>query len=199
MTAQRPAPLGGEGDDENGADGAAVERLSQEDVFQTLSNERRRYVIHYLLQHGRTEIRELSLQVAAWENDKPREQVTSDERRSVYNALQQSHLPKMAGSGVIEYDAARGVVEPTADLDDLEVYLEIVPGHEIPWSQYYLLLGLFCSSLTAAVWLEAPPFGWVPPMGLAAVCVALFTASAVVHSYHASQMRLGNDGPPPGV
>jgi hypothetical protein len=104
-------------------DGAA-RAVSIEEAFEVLSNRRRRYVVHWLLEAGTgTEIRELSRQVAAWENDKPLDRVTAQERRRVYNALQQFHLPKLDEAGVVRYDADRGTIEPTEDLASLRSYL----------------------------------------------------------------------------
>ncbi|WP_458185070.1 DUF7344 domain-containing protein [Haladaptatus sp. NG-WS-4] len=174
--------------------------LSKEDVFTALGNERRRYAVHYLLRdEGDVEIGDLAVQIAAWENGKGVEDITPQERRRVYNALQQVHLPKMDEVGIIQFDADRGVVSVSDDLTDLRVYLEIVPGHEIPWSQYYLLLGVFSASVTLAAWLSVPPFGRLNPLLLAGVVSGLFVASAVVHAYHGRNMRLGDAERPPSV
>ncbi|WP_435062921.1 DUF7344 domain-containing protein [Halobaculum sp. EA56] len=98
--------------------------MSDGEAFETLANERRRLVVRRLM--GRDSgvgLRELSRQVAAWENDKPVERVGSQERRRVYNALQQFHLSKLDDLGVVRYDAGRGVVEPTPALSELRPYL----------------------------------------------------------------------------
>jgi hypothetical protein len=106
-------------------DGAA-RAVTIEEAFEVLSNRRRRYVVHWLLEaETGTEIRELSRQVAAWENDKPLDRVTSQERRRVYNALQQFHLPKLDEAGVVRYDADRGTIEPTESLSTLRTYLNV--------------------------------------------------------------------------
>lgn len=171
---------------------------SQEVVFEMLSNRRRRFVVHYLLDADEeAELRELSRAVAAWENDKRRGNVSSQERRRVYNALQQSHLPKMDDAGLVEFDASRGTISASEDLEDLQVYLEIVPGNEISWSQYYLLLGVFSGSVTLASWIGVYPFDWIPGVLLAGGIVLLFVCSALAHVYHGRKMRLGADERPP--
>ena len=174
--------------------------LTRETVFEMLSNSRRRHVVHYLLaREAESELRDLSRELAAWENDKPADAVTAQERRRVYNALQQSHLPKLDDAGLVRYDASRGTVAATEDLTDLQVYLEIVPGDELPWSRYYALLGLFCASVTLAAWVGVGPFAGVPGLALAAGTAALFACSAGVHAYRVRTMRLGSGGRPPSV
>jgi len=178
----------------------SADDLTQEEVFETLRNRRRRYVVHYLLhEEDESELRDIARVVAAWENDKRPAEVTSEERRRVYNALQQTHLHKMDDAGVVRFDAARGTVSASDRLDDLQVYLEIVPGNEISWSQYYLLLGLFCGSLALATWAGVPPFGRISGVALAGVTALLFTFSGVAHEYYSREMRLGGDERPPEI
>ncbi|MFB6125431.1 MAG: hypothetical protein ABEJ59_05680 [Halanaeroarchaeum sp.] len=113
--------------------------LSRDVVFDVLSSTRRRYVLHYLRRNdGTTNLRELSTIIAAWEYDTTPENVTSKQRTRVYTALRQSHLPKMDREGIIEFDPSSGDVIVTPEADDLEIYLDIVPHDEIPWSTYYL-------------------------------------------------------------
>ncbi|UPV99434.1 hypothetical protein M0R88_12985 [Halorussus gelatinilyticus] len=178
-------------------DGAA---FSQEVVFEMLSNSRRRYVVHYLLDNDRdAELRDLARAVAAWENDKRPDEVTSQERRRVYNALQQAHLPKMDDAGLVAFDASRGTVVAADGLADLRVYLEIVPGDEISWSQYYFLLGAFFGSMTLASLVGVDPFGAVPGVALAGAFALVLVASAAAHVYHDRKMRLGADERPPSA
>jgi len=179
-------------------DAEPPETLTKGTVFQTLSNTRRRYVVHDLLQHEEPrELGALAKQVAAWENEKTIQQVTSAERRRVYNALQQVHLPRMDEDGLVRYDAARGTVEPTAELVDLRVYLEIIPGNDIPWSQYYVILGLFCGSLVLAATVQLYPFDQLSGLTWADLTVILFTVSGLAHAYYSHRMRLGAGGSPP--
>lgn len=184
---------------DDSSDGATGE-FSREVVFEMLSNQRRRYVIHYLLDADEeAELRELARAVAAWENDKRPDAVTSQERRRAYNALQQAHLPKMDDAGLIRFDSSRGTVSASEGLDDLQVYLEIVPGNEISWSQYYLLLGIFSGSVSLASWVGVPPFGRIPGVLLAGGIALLFVLSGLAHLYHGRKMRLGADGRPPSA
>lgn len=115
-------------------DGAAAvetddERLSiaKDDLYHLLQNSRRRAVLRYLAaypDHEAFEMRTVAEAIAAWENDIPVEQLSSDQRQRVYIALYQSHLPKLDEYGVIEYNQPRGVIEPTALTALVEPYLE---------------------------------------------------------------------------
>lgn len=164
--------------------------ISRENIFETLSNERRRMVVDSLREDGAVELRELSRQVAGWENDVEPKAVTSAQRRRVYNALQQSHLPKMDANGIVEYDRDRGTVEPADALSDVTVYLEVVPEEEISWGTYYTLLGTALLSLNAAVALGLYPFSLFG-LGVTAVCsAACVVISGLVHVYRQRRMAL---------
>jgi predicted transcriptional regulator len=185
-----------QGDDSGAADDPDPTR---QEMFETLSNERRRMVVHALQRDGATTLRALSRQVAAWEYDTDPEAVSSKQRRRLYNALQQSHLPKMDENGIVEYDEDRGTVEPTAALDDLELFLEVVPEKEISWSTYYTLVGVVCLSLTGAVALDVYPFSLFGMTGTALFCALLVLGSGLVHQYRTRQMALGRGELPEDV
>ncbi|WP_254864743.1 DUF7344 domain-containing protein [Halovivax gelatinilyticus] len=172
--------------------------LSQDTAFKLLSCPRRRYVIHLLKQgDGPIELRDLVTHVAAWENDVSVDETTYEQRMRVYTALRQSHLPKLDDGGVVEFNADRGVVEPTDATSQLDVYLDVVPHDDIPWSTYYAGLGALCLWFTAGVWFGLLPFSLVSPtLGMLVVTV-LFSASALAHVRYERRRRLGADGRPP--
>lgn len=100
------------------------EALTKADVFELLSAERRQQVLLYLDGHGGTAtIGELADELAALECDCPTSRVTSQQRKRVYVALYQSHLPKLAAGGAIEYDVDRGTIEFAAGAQRLLEYL----------------------------------------------------------------------------
>ena len=172
--------------------------ISQDTAFELLSCRRRRYVIHALKQHsGTVALRDLVAQVAAWENGCRLVEVTYDERMRVYTALRQSHLPKLDDGGIVEFDADRGTVVLTDAASELEVYLDVVPHDDIPWSKYYAGLGVLSAGFVACLWVGIEPFSFIPPLVGAAVVTALFTISALSHVRHDRRMRLGSDGTPP--
>lgn len=175
------------------------ERLSEEEVFEVLSHRRRRYALHVLVKSGKTELGELAEHVAAWENGKDVERLSSSERKHVYSALQQSHLPKMDEIGVVEFDKDRGIVDPAESVEKLDIYLDVVRGDEIPWSKYYVGLSAVGAALVAALWLGAYPLTLLSNVAWAAFLTATFGVSALVHHYHAKKMKLGTGESPPDV
>lgn len=173
--------------------------LSRTEIFDVLSNQRRRYILHYLKQREKADfvdLRDIVDQVAAWECETTVDQLDSAERKRVYTAIRQSHLPKLHDVGVVEYNNKRGTVELTDTAREVEVYLEYVPEHDISWSQYYLGLSGISSLIIGAMALEIWLFGNIPPLGLATLIVGLFVLSSGVHVYYTRQSRLGADGPP---
>nr|WP_231727760.1 hypothetical protein [Haloferax profundi] len=172
--------------------------VTQDLAFEVLSCRRRRDALHYLLQQERTvELRELATNLAAWENDVPVEAVTYKQRMRVYTALRQSHLPKMDDNGIVEFDVDRGTATLTDDASELQVYLDIVPHNEIRWSKYYVGLGVLCAAFIVGAVVGVPPFAQIPGMGWASLVTTLFLVSAVAHSYHDMNNRLGSDGKHP--
>jgi DNA-binding transcriptional ArsR family regulator len=171
------------------------ETLSRDDVFEVLSNARRRCALHYLKQHDgrRVELRELVDHIAAWENDTTTEKIGGDERKRVYTALRQNHLPKLDEAGIVDYAQRRGEVELTENAREVQMYLEYVPEDDIPWSQYYLGLSAVCAALVAATWGNIFPFGGLSGTALATIVVALFALSGLVHAYQSRKNRLGSD------
>lgn len=77
------------------------------DVHRLLGNRRRLLVIRYLSLWGSTaqvDVRHLARVVRALETGVGPASVSTDEYESGYNSLIQNHLPKLAATGLIEYD-----------------------------------------------------------------------------------------------
>ena len=167
--------------------------LPQGEIFDVLSNARRRCIVHYLKQHEgrRVELREIVDYVAAWEEDTTIDRLDSAKRKSVYAAIRQTHLPMMEDAGLIEYEHLRGDVELTDSVREVQLYLERVPQNDIPWSEYYLGLSMVALALTTVVWFGLPPFDGVSAHVLAFLLAVLFTVSAAVHTYQSRRHRLG--------
>ncbi len=165
-----------------------------------LADKRRRYAIHYLKQRREpVSVRELAEQVAAWENQKSVDALRSQERKRVYIALYQSHLPSMDAAGLVDYDGDAGTVELAAAIEARDVYLEIVPKADVPWSLYYVGLAAANLLLLGLAWLDVRPFTAVPDLGWGLVVLVTFAASAFAQTVSARRMRLGDEGPPPDL
>ncbi|MFP8956487.1 DUF308 domain-containing protein [Natrialbaceae archaeon A-CW3] len=174
--------------------------LSEDELFELLSNNRRRHVLHALMREGEPlDIGQLSQEIAAWEDGNEFEEVSSKDRKRVYTALQQSHLPKMDKTGVLEYDSNRGTVEPTPALEDVEIYMDVVRGRELPWSDYYLGVTALTAVVLGGAALELVPFTLLPTYAWSVFVVVVLAVSALAHRYYSRRNRLGIGGQPPEV
>jgi hypothetical protein len=180
--------------------GDAGAQLSTDTVFETLGSHRRRYALHYLRQQDRpVPIRDLSEQLAAWELGKDRAAVTPKERKRLYTALHQTHLPKMDMLEVVEYDRNRGVVSLTDHIDEFDIYLDVVEKDDLPWSQFYLALGSVLTALVTVAALGIAPFSLLGGFGYALTIGVVFTLAAAYHTVRDKQMLVGSTELPPDV
>lgn len=98
------------------------EELDQ--VFHILRNRRRRDVLRYLSDAPKqVTLGELAEHIAARECEKPVGQLRSQERKRVYVALYQCHLPRMAGSDAVRFERDRGTIESGPDFAQFVRYL----------------------------------------------------------------------------
>ena len=166
----------------------AEHHLSQGEIFELLSNERRRGAIHYLKREDReVRVDELVDAVVGWEH------ADDTSRASVYAAMIQTHLPRMAEAGIVEFDRETSAVRPTDELDAVQLYLEYSPAHDIPWAEYYLGLAAVSAALVTVTWLAIPPFDRLGGLTVAAIVAAVLLASALVHVVQSRRLRLGTE------
>lgn len=167
---------------------ADVASLSEDDVFEALSNERRRYAIRYLneVDAGPVRVRDLSQRIAAWENGVPAGEVTYKERKRVYTSLYQLHLEKMDRLGIVSYDRDRGAVAATPVTGALQRYLETESdddGGEAEPNWWPFWLSVCCAIVVAVAWLGALPFasgaGYAVAFAVASVFVIVTSAQVV--------------------
>ncbi|RNJ27112.1 DUF7344 domain-containing protein [Halosegnis longus] len=170
--------------------------IPEGDLFDALSNRRRRYALQALMGTDGVELGMLAEQVAAWELEKEISAVDSTERKRVYTSLQQSHLPRLDDAGLVRFDKRAGIVEPTPGLEECEVYLDVVRGNDIPWSEYYLGLAGLGVALTAAVAVDAYPFVLLPDVAWLAALAVTIAVSALYHTHYAARTRLGRGETP---
>jgi len=178
------------------SDGSADE-LTYDECFDLLSNYRRRCTLHYLEQHEETTIGDLSEQVAAWEYERSPEEVSYDERKRVYTSLQQVHLPRMDDIGVVEFDSDQGTVEAGPAAEELDIYLDVVTGGDVPWSVLYVAMAVVSAALVGVAAAGVPVLGSIPPTGWAVFVVTTFLVVSAAHTYLArTEMHLGAGEPP---
>jgi len=165
--------------------------LSKSDIFQLLQNERRRYVIQYLRRNGGpVDLGELATQVAAWEYNCDCPDISKKQRKRVYTTLQQTHLPKLDDLGIVSYDPDAGTIDRTPQTDELTVYLEIVPGREFPWREYYLSLGAVSLAILATLWGNIYPFTAIPALVWATMLALVLTLSAAYQTFLGRELTL---------
>ena len=94
-------------------------------VFGILKNSRRRKVIKYLRQREeRISMSDLAEHIAAVENGTTPRMLTSKQRKRVYVALYQCHLPKMDDAGVVDFNNDRGTIELGEEAVEFEAHLK---------------------------------------------------------------------------
>lgn len=151
------------------------ESISREEVFEVLSNERRRLVLRYLRERGeeRVDFRDVVDRVAARENGVPAERLDSGDRKCVYSALRQTHLPKLDRLGVVEFDHSRGELTLEDGVEEVFRYMAYSPRRMRRWNRLYLWLA--GAGAACALSIEA---GIVPLGGASAGTVAIGIAAA---------------------
>jgi hypothetical protein len=173
------------------------EKLSRDLVFDVLKNRRRRYALHYLRRaEGTVQLSELAEQVAAWENGIAVDAISAAERKRVYTALYQSHLPKLDDAGIVEYNQNRGIVELSSAADQLDMYLDLEVQPDVSWCNWYLGVTVASLGLLTGAWLGLPPFSGVANVLLATVIVAAYGAVALAHTYYARHADAAGEMPP---
>lgn len=101
--------------------------LAHDEVFALLSSPRRRRVVRYLLLNdGEVSSGTLVDAIAALEAAPGSDSPETGDRKSVYVSLRQTHLPRLAEAGVVEYDPEEDTVRPTARLSLLAPPLRAV-------------------------------------------------------------------------
>jgi DNA-binding transcriptional ArsR family regulator len=108
-------------------DRADVE-LTPDVTFELLSNPRRRYALAYLSRRGQLiTASELSEQIAAWEQDKPVNEIDDETAERIQMTLHHNHIPKLRAVGLVER-TERGdgyVLQPTDKVNQVEAELSV--------------------------------------------------------------------------
>ncbi|WP_092919987.1 DUF7344 domain-containing protein [Halorubrum sodomense] len=172
--------------------------LSEDEIFEVLSNRRRRFVIHALKRADEpVDVSELSTHVTAWERGIDPVDVQYEDRRNVYSTLQRTHLPKLEEKNVVTVHEEENLVEPTPELEELDIYVEVLRSKEIPWSLYYVGLAGLTASLLLAVAAGTPGFAGFEAIDVGVFTATVFGISSVAHHVVGRRTRLGNTAKPP--
>lgn len=98
------------------------------EVHNLLGNRRRLLVIGYLslFNSGTTvEVRHVARVIRGVETETSPDQVRTKDYESAYNGLIQTHLPKLADKGLIEYNEQRKVVTVTRRLEQYALIVDV--------------------------------------------------------------------------
>lgn len=156
------------------------ESLTPDDVFELLSNQRRRMVLYYLRQSsGSVEVKELAGQIATMENEIPKSELTSQQRKRVYVSLYQTHLPRMADMNTIEYDKDSGIVSLTDQTDEVDRYLTTPEQSTYPWKFHYLVLTVGGGTALLLSLLSTSIFDAISTLWVSAGLLVLFAVSTI--------------------
>jgi hypothetical protein len=163
--------------------------IAESDIYHLLSNSRRRETLTVLWRHSDAmTLRELSELIAASEADlspAPRPL-----RESVYNALHQTHLPKLDAFGLVDYDPDRKLVRPCRESRQLFRYMDTVTSLGVTWGEYYRALGIVGLFAVVAALAEVPGFAAVDPLVYATGALALFAVSTCYQLFRGRSSRL---------
>jgi hypothetical protein len=150
--------------------------LGETDVFEILQNDRRRAVLQVLsTSAGQTDLRTLSRRIA--EQETGESPPPKNIRKSVYNSLHQTHLPKLEREGIVDYDTVQKVVELQDDAPYLDRYLQITTPYGGSWSTYYRTIATLGFLLILLSMLEVPVVGLVDPILWTALGLGLVAVS----------------------
>lgn len=112
--------------------------LQAEEVFELLSNPRRRFIIAYLRETADpVDIKHLAREIASLENGVPIDDLTDSQEKRVHVSLYQTHVPKLSEAGVLEYEQERGLVTRSDGIRDVERYVPGAKGSALPWEALY--------------------------------------------------------------
>ncbi len=159
-----------------------TDELTPDQAFATLSNARRRMVLSYLRTHeSPATVDDLSEQIAAAEHDVAPESLTRQQRKRAYVSLYQTHLPKLAQMGFIDYDEEAGLIEPTDRAVAIDAYLTPVTDESYPWTTHYRTLAIGGGTLYWLASLDTALFAAVPDPFVALMLTAILGLSALAH------------------
>ncbi len=154
--------------------------LSRDVVFDLLSSPRRRYVIYYLRKNGGpVELTTLAEHVAAWENDTTVDRLDSQDRKRVYVSLYQTHVPRLAETGVVDYDRDSGEITLAAGAERIDPF---IGGGEVSgdWYRYYLAAAAVSTAAFVGHLAGLPLLGAVGAPLLTVLVIAAFTVLTVL-------------------
>lgn len=119
------------------------DELTQDVVFDLLSNRRRRYILSRQYERAEpTSLMTFAAEIAAQENNIPVDDVSDEQQKRVYVSIYQTHVPKLADAGAISYDPDSKLIELAENAPELLEYLHPPEDDEPPWQLIYVGVAL---------------------------------------------------------
>lgn len=151
--------------------------LDETTIYEVLSSDRRLETIRYLQrEENPVDVDELSSAIARIETGE--DDPGSDAEKTVYVSLHQTHLPKLDDLDIVEYDTDERKIALADSFKDVAIYMEVVPGTEISWSEIYLAVGVIGIATVAAHELGAPLVASVPLQYWAVIYLGVVSVAA---------------------
>lgn len=158
------------------------EGLTQDVVFDILSNSRRRFILSRLQEReDPIELMTLANQIAAWENDTTVDELTDKQSKRVYVSVYQTHVPKLESVGLITYDSDTGLIELSEQAREIDRYMPDDDPTEVPWERYYIALAGVSAAFFLLVVANVSVFGALSVPVAGVVIVAAFAMLSIVH------------------
>lgn len=164
--------------------------VSQDTVFDILSNARRRYVLYYLRKAEEpVELGDLARELAAWENETDPAALTDQQQKRVYVSLYQTHIQKLADAGMVDYDKDTGMVSLAEGAQELKGYLgpETETAAPMQWQRWYVAIAVAGGALYGLVALGVPLFNLLPEMVVGLGILVAFSALTAAHYLHSTR------------
>jgi len=149
-------------------------RIAETDVFDLLSNDRRRHSLAYLTEHDRTTVGDLADAIASAEvgGGVPSAAV----RTAVYVSLRQNHLPRLAEAELVHFDPDTNEVTVLPRARGVTPYLELVTPFGLTWGECYQYLGTLGFLAVLGSLVDLPGVSALSPLVWTTVFLALFAA-----------------------
>ncbi|MDR5657349.1 hypothetical protein RH831_09165 [Halodesulfurarchaeum sp. HSR-GB] len=164
--------------------------MDPDTAFSLLSNQRRRHVLCLLAERDEeVALSEIAREIAAKMNDVEPEGVEEGAYRSVYVALYQNHVPRLAEAGVLEYDAEERTARIAKNQRTWELLQYAGVDCEQSWEHEYLLAAV--ATILAAPLPLFLPDGivqkwWMFPVLVLIAALALIGGAQYTASYKPS-------------
>jgi hypothetical protein len=164
---------------------SAPEKLSEDVIFDIVSNRRRRFVLKHLQnEEDPAQLTDIATALAAAETSTAPEEVDKQARKRAYVSLYQTHIPRLAEEEVVAYDEETGEVSLQAPAE--EVLRHVGRGQtDRWWPRVYFALAVVGLSI------YLPPLLGVAPdqLFVAGLFVPLGVLVVSLFHWHNSRAR----------